>query len=67
MQKKVTIEILVDEQYLSQVYSKVSTAVGFIEDEDIEVTDVKVEDLPKIVLGPVPRLGALSGTAAYRG
>jgi hypothetical protein len=58
MQKKVTLELTVDQEFDSTTYSRVGDLLAYLEDSDFEISNVKIEDFPKLVMTST-RLGTL--------
>lgn len=58
MQKKVTLELSIDEEFESTIFRVVSDLVAYIEDSEFGINNVNVEDFPKLVM-TTPRLGSL--------
>lgn len=63
MHKKVALELEIESDYESAVYAALGDLLAEIEDGPFKLNSVKVDEFPKLSLGPIPRI---DGQAALR-
>lgn len=63
MQKRVVLDLLVESDWDSAIYSKVGDLLALIEDNDFQVKDIKVEDPVVLRINTLPS-GGIKDVAA---